>query len=95
MATRAQLRQRMGYTNAAGSGCAGDPCLVLVAALKPPLKGPPLQQSANRLANALQVLGVQRGDRVAIVMPQQQASLASLCGQSAGVPMGPGERGRV
>lgn len=48
MATRAKLRQRMGYTNAAGSGCAGDPRLMLVAALKPPIKGPPLQQSANR-----------------------------------------------
>ena len=29
-----------------------------------------LQQQANRLSNALQALGVQRGDRVAIVMPQ-------------------------
>ena len=29
-----------------------------------------LQQSANRLSNALLVLGVERGDRVAIVMPQ-------------------------
>jgi acetyl-CoA synthetase len=30
-----------------------------------------LQQSANRLSNALAVLGVQRGDRVAIVLPQR------------------------
>ena len=30
-----------------------------------------LQRDANRLANALQRLGVQRGDRVAIVMPQR------------------------
>ena len=30
-----------------------------------------LQQSANRLANALAVLGVGRGDRVAIVLPQR------------------------
>ena len=30
-----------------------------------------LQQSANRLANALRQLGVARGDRVAIVMPQR------------------------
>ena len=30
-----------------------------------------LQQQANRLANALQRLGVQRGERVAIVMPQR------------------------
>ena len=30
-----------------------------------------LQASANRLANALQRLGVERGDRVAIVMPQR------------------------
>ncbi len=30
-----------------------------------------LQQSANRLANALAVLGVERGDRVAIVLPQR------------------------
>jgi acetyl-CoA synthetase len=29
-----------------------------------------LQEQANRLSNALQALGVQRGDRVAIVMPQ-------------------------
>ena len=29
-----------------------------------------LQTQANRLSNALQTLGVQRGDRVAIVMPQ-------------------------
>ena len=29
-----------------------------------------LQEQANRLSNALQTLGVQRGDRVAIVMPQ-------------------------
>ncbi len=30
-----------------------------------------LQQCANRLSNALAVLGVERGDRVAIVMPQR------------------------
>ncbi|WP_366945655.1 AMP-binding protein [Hydrogenophaga sp.] len=30
-----------------------------------------LQEHANRLSNALQALGVQRGDRVAIVMPQR------------------------
>ncbi len=30
-----------------------------------------LQQAANRLSNALAVLGVQRGDRVAIVLPQR------------------------
>ncbi len=30
-----------------------------------------LQAQANRLSNALQALGVQRGDRVAIVMPQR------------------------
>ena len=30
-----------------------------------------LQQATNRLSNALQALGVQRGDRVAIVMPQR------------------------
>src|SRR5882672_6065270 len=30
-----------------------------------------LQHNANRLANALRRLGVQRGDRVAIVMPQR------------------------
>ncbi len=30
-----------------------------------------LQQSANRLSNALAVLGVTRGDRVAIVLPQR------------------------
>ena len=30
-----------------------------------------LQQSANRLSNALVQLGVQRGDRVAVVMPQR------------------------
>jgi acetyl-CoA synthetase len=30
-----------------------------------------LQQQANRLSNALSALGVQRGDRVAIVMPQR------------------------
>ena len=30
-----------------------------------------LQQQANRLSSALAVLGVQRGDRVAIVMPQR------------------------
>src|SRR6185436_8796002 len=30
-----------------------------------------LQQQANRLSNALVALGVQRGDRVALVMPQR------------------------
>ena len=30
-----------------------------------------LQQAANRLSNVLAALGVQRGDRVAIVMPQR------------------------
>jgi acetyl-CoA synthetase len=30
-----------------------------------------LQEQANRLSNALQAQGVQRGDRVAIVMPQR------------------------
>ncbi|MCB2039788.1 MAG: AMP-binding protein, partial [Rhodoferax sp.] len=30
-----------------------------------------LQQAANRLSNALAVLGVERGDRVAIVLPQR------------------------
>ena len=33
-----------------------------------------LQSQANRLSNALQLLGVQRGDRVAIVMPQREPS---------------------
>eukprot|EP01041_Mallomonas_annulata_P036139 gene36139-59187_t len=30
-----------------------------------------LQAQANRLSNALRVLGVQRGDRVGIVLPQR------------------------
>jgi len=30
-----------------------------------------LQQQANRLSNALKALGVKRGDRVAIILPQR------------------------
>ena len=38
-----------------------------------------LQQQANRLSNALQALGVQRGDRVAIVLPQRfEAAVAYM-----------------
>lgn len=36
-----------------------------------------LQASANRLANALRRLGVQRGDRVAVVMPQRLETAAA------------------
>ena len=34
-----------------------------------------LQQNANRLSNALSTLGVQRGDRVAILLPQSAETI--------------------
>jgi acetyl-CoA synthetase len=50
-----------------------------------------LQQQANRLSNALEVLGVQRGDRVAIVMPQRfetaVAYMAVLQMGAVGMPL--------
>ena len=39
-----------------------------------------LQRKARRLSNALKTLGVQRGDRVAIVMPQRPQTAAALMG---------------
>jgi acetyl-CoA synthetase len=50
-----------------------------------------LQDQANRLSNALMALGVQRGDRVAIVMPQRfetaVAYMAVLQMGAAGMPL--------
>ncbi len=50
-----------------------------------------LQAQANRLSNALQALGVQRGDRVAIVMPQRfetaVAYMAVLQMGAVGMPL--------
>ncbi|UJW81712.1 acyl-CoA synthetase [Hydrogenophaga sp. SL48] len=50
-----------------------------------------LQQQANRLSNALSALGVRRGDRVAIVMPQRfetaVAYMAVLQMGAVGVPL--------
>ena len=34
-----------------------------------------LQQAANRLSNALAALGVKRGDRVAIILPQRHETV--------------------
>ena len=48
-----------------------------------------LQQEANRLANALKRLGVQRGDRIAIVMPQRfETAVANIaCFQLGAIAM--------
>jgi acetyl-CoA synthetase len=50
-----------------------------------------LMAQANRLSNALQVLGVQRGDRVAIVLPQRfetaVAYMAVLQMGAVGMPL--------
>ncbi len=48
-----------------------------------------LQQDANRLANALVALGVQRGDRVAIILPQRpETAVAHIaCYQMGAVAM--------
>ena len=48
-----------------------------------------LQQQANRLSNALTALGVQRGDRVAIVLPQRpETAIAHIaCYQMGAVAM--------
>ncbi len=48
-----------------------------------------LQQSANRLSNAFVVLGVTRGDRVAIILPQRPETVIAhlACYQSGAVAM--------
>ena len=48
-----------------------------------------LQQQANRLSNALTALGVRRGDRVAIVLPQRPATIVAhiACYQMGAVAM--------
>ncbi|HEY4374822.1 MAG TPA: AMP-binding protein, partial [Burkholderiales bacterium] len=48
-----------------------------------------LQQQANRLANALTSLGVRRGDRVALVLPQSPQTIAAhvACYQMGAVAM--------